>query len=495
MVVAVMEPHPTPADEGDCSSHARAPERGPFRFEPAQYRGLDCLILCSAGITSQSPGLARICELPSLRKLYLDWNGLTDFDFIAGDLPGLSDLSGFSNALRSIDGIRHLSGLKWLNVGANPALRLTEGLSCPSVGTLLIKGYPALDVAAIFACFPGVTHLSCDAYLAGYPGYHGWSGQVSAFRSFLKKWGVAVKTEAEMAGTCRHLKPFAVPHFAIHPPAALERLCGEHGVVVIDGASRLRAADKFATFEALHRAGVRTPRTVRVDFDYWAEAMRRDAPFAFPTFPCVLKPTNGTRGEGVVLVEDRAALWRHLRRVMAGCEEQGWARGWVLQECMRHSLGTDVRAFVLRGEVVKCMRRIAGSADEFRAGVDGRTTDPLYRLSPEHAAMAVAATRALGLFYAGVDMLFVDPGRTELCVNEVNPGCAFSGYDVPEEVLRREVAKQVILHTLRVAQVAGPGVKGEEEEEEEEEVQLQEEDCGVLQPLFESSSDDDDASH
>ena len=109
-----------------------------------------------------------------------------------------------------------------------------------------------------------------------------------------------------------------------------------------------------------------------------------------------------------------------------------------LQEAIRHP-GHDLRAFVLRGQVLGAIRRRARPG-EWRTNVSlGGRAEPCV-LSDEARRLAILAANALGAEVAGVDLM-EDTERGRMVILEVNavPGwralARVTGLDVASEIL------------------------------------------------------------
>ena len=92
----------------------------------------------------------------------------------------------------------------------------------------------------------------------------------------------------------------------------------------------------------------------------------------------------------------------------------------LVQEYVKESHGSDVRALVVGGEVVASMRRKAHGS-EFRSNfhLGGSVTG--VDLTEEQRRIAILSAETLGLEVAGVDMLESDRGPLVLEVNS-SPG-------------------------------------------------------------------------
>jgi RimK family alpha-L-glutamate ligase len=196
------------------------------------------------------------------------------------------------------------------------------------------------------------------------------------------------------------------------------------GVHVLNRASALLAChDKLLTARLLRNAGVPHPRTRRLKSAESARGL---------SYPVVAKPRFGSWGRDVELCTDRRALDRYIAEME---QRPWWAVGGVVQELVP-PLGIDLRVIVAAGEVVGAASRTAHPG-EWRTNVAvGGTPEPALP-PPDARALALAATRAVGMDLAGVDLLPVDDGWVVLEVNgavDVRPLYSLS-YDVYEAAL------------------------------------------------------------
>lgn len=129
-------------------------------------------------------------------------------------------------------------------------------------------------------------------------------------------------------------------------------------------------------------------------------------------FPFIVKELYGSFGQQVYLVRDCVELDRVLDRV--GCKEL------LFQEFISHSAGRDVRINVVGESVVSSMLRYSVNGD-FRSNISSGGKAQKYEASPEQQAAAIGACRALGLDFAGVDVLFGVDGEPIVCEVNSNP--------------------------------------------------------------------------
>ena len=130
--------------------------------------------------------------------------------------------------------------------------------------------------------------------------------------------------------------------------------------------------------------------------------------------PLVMKLLQGTQGQGIVLAETRKAaesVMNAFRQLDADI---------MVQEFIKESAGTDIRAFVVGNKVVASMKRTAPEG-EFRSNVHRGGTFEVIELSNEENVTAINAAKTLGLSIAGVDLMRSDRGPLILEVNS-SPG-------------------------------------------------------------------------
>lgn len=219
------------------------------------------------------------------------------------------------------------------------------------------------------------------------------------------------------------------------------------GVPTVNPAAAIAAArDKVGSLQRLARAGLDVPRTALVR----TPAALAAALDILGGPPVVLKLQHGTQGVGVILVETRAAIESTLDTLW------GLGQDVLIQELVAESLGRDVRALVVDGRVVAAMRRHAREG-EWRSNVHrGARVEPV-QLDPAFEAAALAATAALDLGVAGVDLL---EGRDGPRVLEVNPSPGFEGLERATGV---DAAERIVEYAERLAG-AGQGRAGGEDQ-------------------------------
>ncbi|MCS7046410.1 MAG: RimK family alpha-L-glutamate ligase [Gemmataceae bacterium] len=209
----------------------------------------------------------------------------------------------------------------------------------------------------------------------------------------------------------------------LNPPRALE-IC----------------VDKYLASARLEAAGLPTPPTV----------VCQGAEAAFAAYErlggdVVVKPLFGSEGRGMMRVQTPDMAWRVFRTL------ERLQAVLYLQRFVSHP-GWDLRIFVLAGQVVAAMRRVAGRDWRTNIAQGGRAT--AHAPTPEETTLALAAAGAVGAVAAGVDLLPRPEGG--YYVLEVN---AVPGWRALAPATKTDVARALLGH-VQAACLCPPG--GEE---------------------------------
>jgi RimK family alpha-L-glutamate ligase len=163
------------------------------------------------------------------------------------------------------------------------------------------------------------------------------------------------------------------------------------GVTCVNGPRAIeRTIDKFLASALLARAGVRTPRTIACE-------RPDDALAAFEELggDVIVKPLFGSMGAGMTRVDDRDVAYRVFHALALE------RAVYYLQEALPHG-GPDLRAFVVGGRVLAAVERVGPAwRRNLARGAHARPTE----LSVAQERLCVEAAEALGVDYAGVDLL------------------------------------------------------------------------------------------
>ena len=206
------------------------------------------------------------------------------------------------------------------------------------------------------------------------------------------------------------------------------------GIPLYNSVDAIRLCDdKRLTHIALMREGIPSPRTIMAPMTYPNIGFTNHDFFKYVerelSYPFVVKEAFGSFGEQVYLVRDRKELQQRI---------QGTSTTELLfQEYIPESRGRDVRLQVVGDRVVASMYRYSDT--DFRANVTAGGKMKNYTPSKEESSLALRATRAVGVDFAGVDLLF---GAEGPLVCEVNSNAHFkniqtcTGVSVAEEIIQ-----------------------------------------------------------
>ncbi len=214
--------------------------------------------------------------------------------------------------------------------------------------------------------------------------------------------------------------------------AALLESCG---LAVYNSSTAIEACDdKSLMYIRLLNSGVKMPRTILSPKTFFDTAAP-DPAFIERIgdelgYPLVVKECCGSFGEQVYLARDSAELAEKM--TAAGTTPL------VFQELIETSFGRDIRINIVGGEYAACMYRFSENGD-FRANITGGGSMRAYAPSKEQISVAVRAAEALGLSFAGADILFGRDDEPVLC--EVNSNAHFinmykcTGVNVAESIM------------------------------------------------------------
>lgn len=230
-------------------------------------------------------------------------------------------------------------------------------------------------------------------------------------------------------GTFDAIVPRIAANMTRYGTAILRQLEMQGVYTVTSSISVSRARDKLRSMQILAKAGVGIPKTVvsrnSADIDDLIEKIGG--------MPVIIKLARGTHGNGVVLAETKKAAKSVLQAFYLTNED---GTNILLQEFIKESAGTDIRAFVVGSRVVASMKR-QSLDDDFRSNLHKGGEGKTIKLTDEERKTAVKAAKAMGLNVAGVDLMRSVHGPLVLEVN------ASPGFGI-EKVTGRDVASAII---------------------------------------------------
>lgn len=178
----------------------------------------------------------------------------------------------------------------------------------------------------------------------------------------------------------------------------------------------LVAHDKLWTSQVLSASSIRTPLTVfAVRSNHVAFAIDKAG-----GLPVVAKQLTGSQGAGVSILETPLAANTTLESFYKANIPVKLQR-FVKAHHSSNGNPTDIRAIVIGGQVVSAMERTASQGD-FRANLSKGGNGRAIELSETEIEMCVNAAKAVGLEFAGVDLIREKMGQTYVTEVNGNPG-------------------------------------------------------------------------
>ena len=185
------------------------------------------------------------------------------------------------------------------------------------------------------------------------------------------------------------------------------------GVRVFNSARSIEISDdKIATYHELAIQKLPIPKTIfapkvfmdheQIDITFTQQVLRE------LNLPLIIKEAYGSFGEQVYLINTEEEMNQKVKE-LAG-------KPFVFQEFISSSYGKDLRLQVVGDQVVASMLR--KSANDFRANVTAGGSMEVYEPNKVEQELAIAATKAIGADFAGVDLLLDPNGQPMIC--EVN---------------------------------------------------------------------------
>ncbi len=223
--------------------------------------------------------------------------------------------------------------------------------------------------------------------------------------------------------------PRIASYMTSYGTAIVRQLEMQGAYTVSSSISISRSRDKMRSLQLLAKSGVGIPKTVvsrnTTDIDDLLEQLGG--------MPVIIKLARGTHGNGVVLAETKKAAKSVLQAFYLTNDD---GTNILLQEFIKESAGTDIRAFVVGSRVVASMKR-QSLDDDFRSNLHKGGEGTSVKLTDEEKKVAVKAAKAMGLNIAGVDLMRSSRGPLILEVN------ASPGFGI-ERVTGRNVAGPII---------------------------------------------------
>lgn len=179
---------------------------------------------------------------------------------------------------------------------------------------------------------------------------------------------------------------------------------------VVKSEALLRSRDKRTCMQYLAAQGVAVPNSmITSNVNTLKSAIKRVGP---P--PVIVKLLSSTQGLGVIMGETFNSTESIMEAFLKTKQKV------ILQEFVRESNGTDLRVFIVDGQIVASMERVARPG-EFRSNLHRGATSRKIHLTEDERKVARRAAQLMNLKVAGVDILRSDHGPLVLEVN-ASPG-------------------------------------------------------------------------
>ena len=211
------------------------------------------------------------------------------------------------------------------------------------------------------------------------------------------------------------------------------------GVPVLNSSAGLEVAhDQLRSLQRLSAAGIRVPESSFCSQPYGESTFE----LLIGEVPKVIKLLDGSQGNGVNLVHDYAGA-KSLLSTLATLRSSG-----VIQRFYGEAQGCDYRIVMYRGVVLGAIRRIAAQGD-FRANVHQGGRVERFEPSAEQVDLSHQAMLAVGVDFAGVDLIDTAEGSRVL---EVNASPGFEGVEGGQFTSVTSMLAQVVADRILGAQ-------------------------------------------
>ena len=210
------------------------------------------------------------------------------------------------------------------------------------------------------------------------------------------------------------------PDFAIFwdKDIYLAKRLEQNGVRLFNTSKAVELCDnKILMYQELAKNNIRIPRTFIAPKTFeglgYVDLSFLDKVSNEIGWPIVIKEAYGSFGEQVYLADNKEAATEIIKRI-------GY-KDFLMQEFISSSKGRDIRINVVGDQVVASMLR--ENKDDFRSNISSGGNGTKYEPDEEYKKLAVIASKALGLSFAGVDVMF---GKDGPIVCEVNSNPQFA---------------------------------------------------------------------
>ena len=187
------------------------------------------------------------------------------------------------------------------------------------------------------------------------------------------------------------------------------------GIKLFNSSSAINLCDnKILMYQELIKKNIRIPHTFIAPKTFEGLGYKNreflDSIVKEIGWPIVIKEAYGSFGEQVYLANN-------MDEANAIVDRIGY-KDFLIQEFIASSKGRDVRINVVGDQVIASMLR--ENKNDFRSNISNGGSGAAYQPNQEFIDLAINATKALGLDYAGVDVMFGKDGPI-ICEINSNP--------------------------------------------------------------------------
>ena len=207
------------------------------------------------------------------------------------------------------------------------------------------------------------------------------------------------------------------PDFAIFwdKDIYLAKRLEQNGIRLFNSAKAIELCDnKILMYQELAKNRIRIPRTLVAPKTFeglgYTDLAFLDGVSKEIGWPMVIKETYGSFGEQVYLANNKEEATQIIERI-------GY-KDFLMQEFVASSQGKDIRINVVGDKAIASMLR--ENKDDFRSNISSGGNGTKYEPSQEYIDLATKAAKALGLSFAGVDVMFGENGPI-ICEVNSNP--------------------------------------------------------------------------
>lgn len=240
-------------------------------------------------------------------------------------------------------------------------------------------------VVDVLKCYMNITANDPSVYYQS----HADSHEELLFDAVIPRIGASITTYG-----CAVLRQFEVAHvYSINESIAITR-----------------SRDKLRAHQLLARKGIGQPVT---SYAHSAKATNKLIE-SVGGAPLIVKLTQSTQGNGVLLAETRKAAEALINAF------RGIGSDFLVQEFIKEAGGSDIRCFVVGDKVIAAMQRKAAKG-EYRSNLHRGGSAEVIKLTAAERRLAINAAKVMGLDLAGVDILRSAHGPLVIEVNS-SPG-------------------------------------------------------------------------